>query len=250
MHWPAGRLWGAFMTRSILLAVLSTALIFGLGTAHAQDKNQGQAQDQQTLKPNKQAGRTFVYTCAGCHGITGYQNIYPTYHVPRIAGQNAAYIKKALHEYRDGTRKHPTMGAQAEGMTAQDIVNIAAYLSTLGQPYEKPKPPKKTLATASSAERAKAKAELPPGARKSVSCQGCHGTYGIAILPKYPDIAGQYADYIVQALHEYKDGQRHDATMKAMASQLSDQEMEQIAAYFARQPTPLDDLEGHIQGDE
>jgi len=222
------------MTRSLLLAVLSTALIFGMGSARAQD----QGQTQKTLKPNKKAGRTFVYTCAGCHGISGYQNIYPTYHVPRIAGQNAEYIKKALHEYRDGIRKHPTMGAQAEGMTDQDIVNIAAYLSSLGQPYEKP------------GKSAHPEFDQHPGAKKAVVCQACHGKYGIATSPQYPDLAGQYADYIVQVLHEYKDGQRKSSIMQGFVSQLSDKDMEQIAAYFARLPTPLDDLEGDIQGDD
>lgn len=226
------------MTRSLLLAVLSAALIFGMGNAHAQD----QGQSQKTLKPNKKAGRTFVYTCAGCHGITGYQNIYPTYHVPRIAGQNAEYIKKALHEYREGIRKHPTMGAQAEGMTDQDIVNIAAYLSSQGQPYEKPKPADKAVASTASSDA--------PGAKKAVVCQACHGKHGIATSPQYPDLAGQYADYMVQVMHEYKDGQRKNAIMKGFVSQLSNEDMEQIAAYFARQPTPLDDLEGDIQGDD
>src|SRR5699024_9116424 len=109
------------MTRSLLLAVLSSALLLGFGVAHAQS--------YKSLKGNKKAGRYFVYTCAGCHGVPGYQNEYPTYHVPLIAGQNKQYIVDALHEYKTGIRKHPTMDAQAEGMTDQDIANIAAYLS-------------------------------------------------------------------------------------------------------------------------
>lgn len=111
------------MMRSLLLAVLSAMLICSFGTAHAQS--------YKNLKGNKKAGRTFVYTCAGCHGVPGYQNAYPTYHVPRIAGQNEQYIIQALHEYKDGVRKHPTMNAQAESMSDQDIANIAAYLSSL-----------------------------------------------------------------------------------------------------------------------
>ncbi len=111
------------MMRPLLLALLSATLVLGFGTAHAQS--------YKNLKGNKEAGRTFVYTCAGCHGVPGYQNAYPTYHVPRIAGQNEQYIIDALHEYKDGRRKHPTMNAQAESMSDQDIANIAAYLSSL-----------------------------------------------------------------------------------------------------------------------
>jgi len=111
------------MTRSLLLAVLSTMLIGAFGAAHAQSTK--------SLKGDKEAGRTFIYTCAGCHGVPGYQNAYPTYHVPRIAGQNEQYLITALHEYKSGKRKHPTMNAQAESMSDQDIANIAAYLSSL-----------------------------------------------------------------------------------------------------------------------
>ena len=66
-----------------------------------------------------------------CHGITGYKNAYPNYHVPRIGGQSPQYLVNALTEYRKGTRKHPTMQAQAQSFSEQDIADIAAYLSGL-----------------------------------------------------------------------------------------------------------------------
>ncbi len=84
--------------------------------------------------PNKgdpKAGRSLVYTCGGCHGVTGYKNAYPNYHVPRIAGQNYQYIIDALHAYKNGQRSHPTMRAQGESLSEQDIENIAAYLSSI-----------------------------------------------------------------------------------------------------------------------
>ena len=76
-------------------------------------------------------GRVLAYTCQGCHGITGYKNAYPSYHVPRIGGQSAQYLASALNEYREGRRKHATMQAQAQSFSAQDIADIAAYLSTV-----------------------------------------------------------------------------------------------------------------------
>jgi len=76
-------------------------------------------------------GKPLTYTCQGCHGITGYKNAYPNYHVPRIGGQTAQYLSNALHEYRQGKRKHPTMQAQAESFSEQDIADIAAYLSSV-----------------------------------------------------------------------------------------------------------------------
>ena len=76
-------------------------------------------------------GREKVQMCQGCHGITGYKNAYPSFKVPLIGGQSAEYLAQALHEYRDGTRKHPTMQAQAQSFSDQDIADIAAFLSTL-----------------------------------------------------------------------------------------------------------------------
>jgi cytochrome c553 len=76
-------------------------------------------------------GKGLVYTCKGCHGLTGYKNAYPSYHVPMIGGQSETYLRNALTEYRTGKRKHPTMQAQAESFSEQDIADIAAYLSSL-----------------------------------------------------------------------------------------------------------------------
>ncbi|SFV26265.1 Cytochrome c553 [Pseudoxanthomonas sp. YR558] len=87
-----------------------------------------------TPKPlvgNPDTGRTLTYTCQGCHGIEGYKNAYPNFHVPRIGGQSADYLANALTEYRNGNRKHPTMQAQAQSFSDQDIADIAAFLSTV-----------------------------------------------------------------------------------------------------------------------
>ena len=68
-------------------------------------------------------------TCMGCHGIPGYFNVYPTYNVPRLGGQHAEYLVAALKAYRLGQRSHPTMGAQANTLSDQDIADIAAFFS-------------------------------------------------------------------------------------------------------------------------
>lgn len=83
------------------------------------------------LVGNAKTGRQLTYTCQGCHGVVGYKNAYPNYHVPKIGGQAAPYLVNALTEYQQGNRKHPTMQAQAESFSAQDIADIAAYLSSL-----------------------------------------------------------------------------------------------------------------------
>ena len=74
-------------------------------------------------------GRMLTYTCQGCHGVEGYKNAYPNFHVPKIGGQSAQYLQNALTAYQQGSRKHPTMQAQAESFSEQDIADIAAFLS-------------------------------------------------------------------------------------------------------------------------
>jgi cytochrome c553 len=76
-------------------------------------------------------GKSLTYTCQGCHGVTGYKNVYPTYYVPKIAGQSNEYLLAALKGYKQGTRKHPTMQAQAQSFSDQDLADIAAYLTSL-----------------------------------------------------------------------------------------------------------------------
>ena len=83
------------------------------------------------LKGNPKTGKTLAYTCTGCHGIAEYKNAYPSYRVPKIAGQHEKYLLAALHGYKKGERNHPTMKAQASSYSDQDIADISAYLSSL-----------------------------------------------------------------------------------------------------------------------
>lgn len=83
------------------------------------------------VKGDAAKGHQLTYTCQGCHGITGYKNAYPNYHVPKIGGQSAEYLVNALTEYKKGARKHPTMQAQSQSFSDQDIADIAAFLSSL-----------------------------------------------------------------------------------------------------------------------
>lgn len=104
-------------------------------TAQAQDAAPApmatQAAAPSALIGDAKTGRQLTYTCQGCHGIVGYKNAYPNYHVPRIGGQSSQYLINALTEYKKGARKHPTMQAQAQSFSDQDIADIATFLSGL-----------------------------------------------------------------------------------------------------------------------
>ena len=81
-----------------------------------------------------------------------------------------------------------------------------------------------------------AQGDVAAGKIKSETCIGCHGIPGYSnVYPTYqvPRIGGQHAEYIVAALQAYKAGQRDHETMHANAAGLSDQDMADIAAFFA-----------------
>ncbi len=68
--------------------------------------------------------------CIGCHSIPGYKASFPAvYNVPKLGGQSASYIVAALQAYKKGDRNHPTMKAIAEGLSEQDMADLAAYYS-------------------------------------------------------------------------------------------------------------------------
>jgi cytochrome c553 len=98
---------------------------------------------------------------------------------------------------------------------------------------------------------ASAAGDAEAGKTKAASCAACHGPDGNAgIDPQYPRLAGQYRDYIVKALHEYKAGERKNPIMAGFATTLSDQDIDDVAVYFSSLPeSKLTDLHGHVGGD-
>jgi cytochrome c553 len=71
------------------------------------------------------------------------------------------------------------------------------------------------------------------GQAKAAVCAACHGGDGKAIQPSYPNIAGQHASYIAKQLTDYRDGNRNNALMTGQAANLSDQDIQDLAAYFS-----------------
>jgi cytochrome c553 len=79
---------------------------------------------------------------------------------------------------------------------------------------------------------AKAAGDAAAGKAKSASCAACHGPAGQGVPPN-PKLAGRSEDELLQALKDYKSGKRSNAMMKAMTAGLSDQDMANLAAYYA-----------------
>ncbi len=84
--------------------------------------------------------------------------------------------------------------------------------------------------------QAQAAGDAAAGKAKSASCAGCHGADGNSANPEWPNLAGQGHAYLVKQLHDFKGGKRENATMAPMAAPLTDEDMQDLAAYFASQP--------------
>lgn len=91
-----------------------------------------------------------------------------------------------------------------------------------------------TLAVALSATAAHA-GDVEAGKQKAQVCASCHGADGNSASGQFPRLAGQHADYLAKALADYKSGERNNPIMKGFVANLTEADMEDLAAYFAKQ---------------
>jgi cytochrome c553 len=201
-----------FLSKVLSLLALATAALFVTVPASA-------AGD-----PAK--GKVLAYTCLGCHGIETYKNVYPTFSVPKLRGQNPEYIVQALQQYAKGERSHATMHAHASSLSDQDMQDIAAYLS--GDVVK---------------SSGKSPVGTPPAA--ATVCQSCHGIDGVASADIYPTIAGQHADYMEHALESYGNGARKNAVMQQQVALLKPEDIRVLAEFFSKQKPELKTVPRH-----
>jgi cytochrome c553 len=199
------------MTRRIHTFLLGALLAAGAQGVLAQDKK----------APATQPAN--VAMCIGCHGIPGYKTAFPeVYHVPKIAGQQPAYLEAALKAYRSGQRPHPSMRGIAGSLTDDEIAAYAKYYAG------------DAVAPAAANAQSQNKA--------AQVCAACHGPDGSTpTAAENPILAGQHADYLLRSLKDYKAGKRTNPVMQGFAAQLSVPDMEGLAAWFSRQKSPLHD---------
>jgi cytochrome c553 len=207
-----------FGFRTGIVSVCAAACVLAGSSAFAQ------ASDASTPKGDPVHGKAISYTCLGCHGVAGYRNAYPNYSVPKLVGQHPEYLIAALQEYKADQRSHVTMHAQSERLSDQDMADIAAYFSgTVLQPGPVP-------------------ADAPPAPAAVAVCAACHGATGISVVPNYPNLAGQYRDYLKREIAEYKDGGRKNPIMSAMSATIKDSDVDALAEYFSKMQPSLGTL--------
>jgi cytochrome c553 len=208
-----------FWIRTGMVSVFAAGFALAAASAFAQT-----AADASALKGNVAHGKAISYTCLGCHGVDGYRNAYPNYSVPKLVGQHPEYIIAALQEYKGDQRSHLTMHSQASELSDQDMADIAAYFSgTVLQPGPVP-------------------ANAPPAPAAVAVCAACHGATGVSVVPNYPILAGQHADYLKREIAEYKDGGRKNPIMAGMSATIKDSDIDALADYFSKMKPALGTL--------
>jgi len=212
-----------FASKTAFLAAASVTLAAVLGPNLSRAQQPAAPLAPITLEGDAARGVVLAETCNGCHGVPGSHNAYPSYHVPKLGGQNADYVEVALQGYRRGTRGHETMQAQAATLSDQDIADVAAYFASLPGEAEVGRMSGTAL-------------QVEEGRRKATACVQCHGQEGIAAAAQWPNLAGQHESYLLEALTQYKNGQRADMLMGPLMAPLDDATIEELAAFFAAQP--------------
>jgi cytochrome c553 len=166
------------------------------------------------------AGKEKAELCAGCHGEAG---ISGTENIPSLAGQPDQFIQWQLVFFRSGTRKNEQMQPIVEQINNDDIRNLGAYFASLTPPKASQPDDNPDLSTKG--------AQAAAGRR----CASCH-TDSYAGTKAVARIAGQREDYLLKALHDYKEGVRSGgggAAMAEVAYPLSEEEITALAHYLA-----------------
>lgn len=205
------------------IAIAAVGLTVSLSTMAAPAANPG--------KPDLARGQAIAtQVCAACHGADG-NSASGAY--PKLAGQHAEYLVKQLKDFRPqpggkpALRSNPIMVGFASALSAQDMINVAAWFSS-----QTPKP-----------GYAHNAATVPLGQhiwragiadRGVPACAACHGPTGQGIPVQYPRLSGQWAEYVAAQLVAFQDGTRNNNDpMHQIAHRLSNDEIKAVADFVA-----------------
>ncbi|MCL7943701.1 c-type cytochrome [Marinobacter sp. ATCH36] len=180
-------------------------------------------------------GAAAAGVCAACHQADGSgKNVPGGESWPRLAGLDAAYIAKQLHDYQSGERSNASMMPFANMLNEQQIADVAAYYASLaatqGSGGEG--------ADETTLKRGKQLAERGDWSSYVVSCKSCHGPGNQGAGEVFPGIAGQHAGYIETQLQAWKAGARENDTqdlMGSIARRMSDDDIHAVSVWLARQ---------------
>ncbi|PCM45795.1 c-type cytochrome [Marinobacter sp. ANT_B65] len=173
--------------------------------------------------------------CSMCHGPDGKGNDAAGF--PDIAGLNAEYMSKQLHDYAKGTRKNPIMQPFASALSDEDIQAVTTYYQNLESQTAAV-----THQTANPDNQGEWLAMRGDWDNVIPACNQCHGPNGMGVGKSFPALAGQHSSYLKAQLTAWRSGTRDNdpnELMKGIAERLSEQQISVIADYYAKLPEQL-----------
>jgi cytochrome c553 len=171
-------------------------------------------------------GATLALNCTMCHGAQGMS----LSDAPNLAGQYPEVVIKQLDDYRSGKRSSTIMKSLAEALSDQDVADLAAYFASLA---------KARTAPTTYDESLPALVRVGDPLRNIAPCVACHG--GIDQKLGAPWIEGMPKEYLVAQLRDFRSGARRsdsEAQMRNMARAMTDQEIDEVATFYARKAPP------------
>ena len=191
----------------ILLLLVSSSLAFAGGDATS--------------------GKDKALICTGCHGVDG-NNTHSEY--PVLAGQVESYLLKQLKDFKSGDRVDDHMTSMVLAVEESDFEDIVAYFSSNTRSQQSDKSKEHEIKLGQSIYRSGLRSKSIP------ACSSCHGSKGLGNKETaYPSLASQHKEYIAKALKDFRKGKRKNdkgKIMRNVASNLSDKEIEALAAYI------------------
>ncbi|MEJ0002490.1 MAG: c-type cytochrome [Pararobbsia sp.] len=214
------------LCKTVLLSQVVVAALVGM-TVSTADAAESAAPAKVDVNRGQQIAAT---VCVACHGADGNS---PSGAYPKLAGQHAQYLYKALKDFvkqpgaKAPERQNPIMFGIAGALNDQDMRDVAAFFST-----QSPKPG----AARNPADVALGEKIWRGGiAEKGVpACASCHGPAGAGVPVQYPRLSGQWQEYTAAQLNAFQQGTRNDsAPMTTIALRLTDKEIKAVADYAA-----------------
>lgn len=208
------------------------------------------ANGERIYNEGKAEGDTVVPACSGCHMPDGMGS--DDLGTPRLAGQIFQFVAKQLEDYAADKREDTTMyimNANAKGLTAQERLDVSAYISEWQHDRETVDNSVSDLDTLKAngvaiGETYLGKAIVNHGIpeKKVAACRSCHDFNGRGVDPMFPMIGQQKYTYLVAQMKKWRDGTRandHHAAMRNVAKNMSDEDINNVSAYLAtREASP------------
>lgn len=221
------------MTPRFLPAALACGVLFAAAAATAQSAPDGKQISIQ--------GANGAPACITCHGARGEGN--PAAGFPQLAGIGAKYLDEQLEAMANGSRVSPIMAATARALNPAQRAAVASYYAGLPSPLDTDRLAATAMVLAKPADTGAWLATRGAWDKNVPACNQCHGPGGIGVGANFPSLAGQPAAYIASQLRAWQQGQRPPgplALMPAVATRLTDAEIDAVSAYYAGLPKAAD----------